>query len=505
MHKADTIYQGVLDKLKAGGRLKYKPSIKFDSAEAQLANEFSPNELETNLIARLIKEGCVEPVRLINKPILPLRGKISTRGGHALKRTDIPPLIDDFTRANQVGTVFVVQGGNRHITRYIQNKGPVVARDMKLVCASKASLATILRTVLDTQDLVASLSSDQASRIQAILSNFLALELASLQEKSKKLNGKKLTESTLRDQQLFTLLELFCSTTIQTPFAYPTDDSKLFEEFNTMHDMLEQDTIVIPYLEIVRILLERTRLRKLLANEERAIFIDDLFYRGRTLFTIACILKAFDINPRNARLFTLCADRVSHNLRSDYITVLNNDVLYPFENSMRTERGYWQRVHGRFVFIDLENFWQYLVLTVDTTTSMEIYEVWQALLEELWIQLPPNRLTKKMTYALLWYLVFHKAYDLPIDLASLTDQRGEGIGYCVPYARIIDNFISQEEAVDKRSAFKEDVRKTVKDIFIIDRKDSAAFAKLVAYYQSHTNTIDYEGLNFMFDIYDYGI
>ncbi|MGH7157464.1 MAG: hypothetical protein ACREGD_00070 [Candidatus Saccharimonadales bacterium] len=504
MRKTDTAYQDVLNKLKERGRLKLKPSTKLDFAETQSAGKFSPNELETSLVMQLIKESCVEPVPLVNKPLLPLRGKISTRGGYALKRSDIPPLLDDFLKANQADTVFIVQGGNRHITRYIQSKGRV-ARDVKLVCASKASLATILRTILDTQDLVKPLSSDQAGRIQVVLSNLPAAELASLREKSKKLYGKKLTDGTLRDEPLFALIELFCSATIQTPFAYPTDDSKLFEEFNAMHDMLEQDTIVIPYLEIVRILLERTHLRKLLANEERAIFVDDLFYRGRTLFTITCILKAFDINPRNTRLYTLCADRVSHNLRSDYITVLNNDVLYPFENSMRTERGYWQRAHGRFVFIDLETFWQYLALTVDTTTSMEIYEVWQALLEELWIRLPSNKLTKKMTYALLWYLVFHKAYDLPIDLSSLTDQRGEGIGYCVPYARIIDNFISQEEAVDKRSVFKEDVRKTVKDIFTIDEKDNVAFAKLVAYYQSHTNTIDYEGLNFMFDIYDYGI
>jgi hypothetical protein len=500
----DVAYIELVSKLRARGNLSSGLAVRPLLPDELLIEAFLPNEFETHCTIELIKKRHIKPVSPANKPLLPLRGRISSRGGYALKRSDIPRMLNDFLYDNPVNTIFVIQGGNRHITRYIRDQHQAKPFDMKLMCASKASLAVILSTIIGTEDLLMQLSKDQTDRVLATLRTLAESNTQILQRRSEELFGTTITQAVLRKKALHSLLQLFCEATIYTPFVYPTDDSMLSNEFKAMHDMIEQDAIAIPYLNIVRILLERTHLRQLFVADDRLVFIDDLFYRGRTLFTIACILKVFDIDPRKAHLYTLCADRISHNLRSDYITVLDNNALYPFENSIRTERGYWQRAHGRFTFADLEEFWQYLALTVDASSSMRIYETWQTLLERLWLLLPPNKLTKKMNYALIWYFAFHKMHKLPIDLASLVDQRGEGIGYCVPYARIIDNFISQEEPVEKRLTFKDNIHEAVNGIWSIDAQNPRAFDAIVTYYRRHTNVIDYEGLQFIFDIYDYG-
>lgn len=192
-------------------------------------------------------------------------------------------------------------------------------------------------------------------------------------------------------------------------------------------------------------------------------------------------------------------------LNCKYIQVLKKDLLYPFENSIRTERGYWVDNGQYFEFKDMEVYWNLLFYYVDKTHTNIIYEQWQSLLEDFRISINKPKLNRKIIYDLTWLLVYFESIGSEFILISTIDQKAYKSGYSVPYVRLIDQFISQEETVFKRWRFKNHIKEIVEKILITSKLDNVLFTKLITYYNQFKHEIDFEGLKFIFDIHESGI
>jgi hypothetical protein len=441
---------------------------------------------------------------ILNQEFMPLRGKNGKIIENALKRTDIPMLLDTFINKNKTDEIFVVQGGNRFISKYLSSQYPKKIYNLKLLCVSKVKFSIILNTIITQRERYSGINHSQAFKISKLIDKLDSSKKAQILKRFKLQSSKILNPEILKDCSLKILIDIFGNFILKTPFSYPFDDSKIEAEFTTMMNIIEKNQINIPNSEILNIILEETIFAKKLLNSKKSVFIDDLFYRGRTLYTIVSIAKVFNYPANKIKLYTLCADRVSKSFGNRHIKTLDKKSIYPFENSIRTERGYWYNQGEYFVFLDLEVYWEYLDRVCDKSISMAVYEIWQDMIAHFHSLLEEIELSTETKFALIAYFVFHKAHNIEIDQDALADQRGSNIGYCVFFARIVDKFINQEEPAPLRWEYKNKVKKLASRIIELLGSNSQYFQPLVTLYQKNHREIDYERLKFIFDTYDYG-
>jgi uridine kinase len=299
------------------------------------------------------------------------------------------------------------------------------------------------------------------------------------------------------------LLKLLAADTVACPFRPITKDENLETEFAEAVGLMDNDALPIINVDAIRKVLEGTELQRAFAETDELHFLDDLFYRGRTLYSLAVVVEAFGGDAKSIRLTSLCCDMKSTNLTSPYHKVLNPSKLYTFENSIRTEQGYWQDVGDRYVFTDMANYWDLLRMQVDGQESLTTYTEWQTKIRtwyEAYVERGATEVDMSLVGPLIWLRVYHDAFGLDMSIEKIVDQKGYRIGACVPFAQLIDRFVSQEEPVEVRSAFKAEIADILNSIQAASLLTPNGYQDLTEFYVQNQRDIDYNGLSFMFEV-----
>ncbi len=90
-------------------------------------------------------------------------------------------------------------------------------------------------------------------------------------------------------------------------------------------------------------------------------------------------------------------------------------------------------------------------------------------------------------------------FGLNLNIEKIIDQKGHRIGACVPFAQLIDRFVSQEESVEARLDFKSKIRSILSSIQSSKAEKADGFEELKAFYARNQQAIDYHGLSFLLE------
>lgn len=244
-------------------------------------------------------------------------------------------------------------------------------------------------------------------------------------------------------------------------------------------------------------MLKDTRLAYSLQKAKSIQCIDDLFYRGRTLYSLATILKAFGADPRKIKLTTIACDEKSRNLHTPYSKTLNRSALYPFENSVRTEQGYWQDIGDMHIYTDMGAYWEFLHES-NSDKSNNAYVNFIAVCNKWFTKNVDTALNNTLVFPLVWLIVYHKRYNIPINVPKVVDQKGYKIGACAPFVELLHHFVSQEETVAVRRNFKHSISYALQSIEDAIQKNPVDFDRLIQEYRSQERQIDYGSLTKLF-------
>jgi uridine kinase len=437
---------------------------------AELLELNLPNMYEVGLTTKLIDDEVLEPKRPI--PVCPpLPGRYTTRVGERLGRDELLPLVDEWLDLSADCPRFLVQGGNRYISHYLAEL-QIPMQDLKIMSIDKAPFYNQLMTILsahERNELLDATNFNMVTRSRAIDDS---------------------TQCTRAD-----LLRQFADETLPSPFHSPTRDEDLEIEFDTAIQHISDGSLHVPNLDVIQKILQGTKLAQSLNTDTELHFLDDLFYRGRTLYSLAAIVMAFGGDPQKIKLTTLCCDIKSRQLTGPYHQVLADNKLYPFENSIRTEQGYWQDVGDMNVFTDMGVYWEFLHNTLGENKTSKTYEAWQAQMKAWQEHFVLDGDDPTISMPLIWLSVYLKAFSIEPNIDKIMDQKGYRIGACAPFAQLIDRFISQEEPVEERLKFKHQVRTTLESIQEAALVNPDGFNELVQTYLKYRHHIDYGGLS----------
>lgn len=397
----------------------------------------------------------------------PYPGRFTTREGVRLQRTELLPLVDSWIDATTSSQRVIIQGGNRYISAYLSTRG-INHTNMKVMSIEKAPLKVHLMTLLSDEEL------------------------------EEKIVIKEATEPPHTRRYL---LQKYAQQTVESPFSPSVKDDSLSANIAEAIQRIDAMDFAIEHLSILREIMVHTRVGTVLASGQTIECIDDLFYRGRTLYTMAILAYICGGNPQNIHTTTIGCDMNSVAIATHYHSVLRPGILYPFENSIRSEKGYWQYEDDRYVFVDLCRYWQILGKSVTSPSdSMRLYDEWSTRgrewLEQHNISTATTGLTPAMLLSLLGLSVFCSASDVRVSIDTLVDQKADNLGPSAFFANYIDNYISQEETVESRASFKQKVRDTFTRIFQAN-SNSLTYTKLVDHYKQHNIAIEFSALQFL--------
>ncbi len=412
----------------------------------------------------------------------PRPGSNTFASGERISKSELMTTVDRWVDDTTAGHRVVIQGGNRYVSEYILALGEDYT-DMKLMSIEKAPLSVQLLTLLSDDEKDEELSESTF--------NFIAQS-----QEDTGLIHKGMTRGEV--------VSILAGYSVPGPFKHVTDDSQLSQELDKCIEMIETIEERLPSLALIQAVLRGTRLAEILASDKPVHFIDDLFYRGRTLFTLAVVLKAFGGTLQKDCLSTIGCDPKSRALESPYHKVLLPNKLYPFENSVSTELGYWQQSDRGYAFIDLREHSKQLYENFGgRELNTEVFTVWEELIREWCVKhqigVESKFVTDKLPGYLLWFKLEAIMNGNEVDVDRLVDQKGSNSGPSVSFAHILDNFISQEEPVDNRLEFKEALRIMIAQIDKIIKTQPDELESLLKYLQEHLPEINILGINKLVD------
>ncbi|TXG77989.1 hypothetical protein E6P97_00550 [Patescibacteria group bacterium] len=415
-----------------------------------------PDMDETALMADSIQSGTT--ARQFAKVSVPIPGRYSNRNGQKLENSELLDLVDTWLDGSDGQARFVIQGGNRYISSYLSGEG-IDAFDIKLSSISKAPLKHHLRTIV---------GNDTSALAEAV------------------------SQPTLLDQ--------YASGTVASPFSPVTRDEDLATELATAVRLMQHDGISIPYRNELQRALKDTEFAQRLSSSEELHFIDDLFYRGRTIYALGVLVVLFGADPSQIRLTAIGCDPKSKQLSTPYHHVLRDDVLYPFENSVRTEQGYWQDTGERYEFTDMGAYLEYRHQGLRTSPeqAVDAYETFRHDTIKWTETVLEEGLDETLVFPLAWLLLYHEAHGLAIDTDKLVDQKGYKIGASAPFVALLDRFVSQEETVEVRLHFKQQIRRQLAQLQVSAQETPSDYRRLVQSYVEQKGEIDYGYLSQIF-------
>jgi hypothetical protein len=313
---------------------------------------------------------------------LPYRGQNGSTKEPVLLREEVPVLLERFASETTGQHTCVIQGGNRYISCYLELvlRRPVYS--FKLLDVSKVRLNVVLNTLLQSDERVAKLNvSTQEAVLGALtqLSEPTRTELADILTS----RGYESMDEFVKSTTTAGAINLFARSQLASPFSYPADDRKIRQEFASVSQFATEVVAGVEERFLLREILRNTEFFRLVHDDQKHIaYLDDVFYRGRTFFALLVLSLLLDVSTERWNLYTLCADRVSKNIYVDGINVLKRGVLYPFENSIRTEGGYWEEQPDCFVFRDM---WEYMasLALLQKLSNPGLMRRWRSLIKNL--------------------------------------------------------------------------------------------------------------------------
>ncbi|MDX9892833.1 MAG: hypothetical protein RB292_00275 [Patescibacteria group bacterium] len=442
-----------------------------------------PETIDVALVKILADKKFIASPSRQNPSPLPQTKVISNHRGKLISPTEVVKTLNQFVKKHRLANIFVVQGGNRYIeTIFKQAKTKV--RSVKLICLSKVKISTILNSLISPDERVSKLTSGQQASILTkikLLTNNERLKLTRLVANQ---YPRISINDLLEYENLNGLINLFANFKVATPFSYPADDRQITTEFRQSINIIDQPRFTTAWHDIIKIIFENTEFYQTIKSS-KIIFFDDVFYRGRTFFTISVLMKIFGVGPKHWQLVTICSDIQSRHINHPQITVIKPDRLYPFENSIKTERGYWSIVTGGnfFKFYDLNEYYSYLSL-LDPRQGINQTD-WLKIQKKIIAQIPGCKLPTATKISLLNFFIFKLAYRQNLGVKYLVDQRSQDLGWCVPLVELIDSFIPQDKAAWQRWRFKQEIAKYLDALKRISKKDDTIKQAASIYRQNH--------------------
>lgn len=460
-------------------------------------HELLPHEIEVDIFDALLNKGFIGQTKQQNNVIpLPRRGEFHTTKESVLQQTDIPPILDNFLQTNREKNIFVIQGGNRYITSYLHANLAPSLHNIKLLDIGKVKLNVVCNTLLSVSERVSPLSSKQIELIVQEFKSLPAVKQITIESLVIK-NGFISLVDYLTYASLAEVINIFGDFTISTPFSYPADDRKITKEFAAIPEHFQQTVSALNEGKILQILLSNTYFHSTLTDTARAtVFIDDVFYRGRTYYTLCILTHLFGSKETTWEMHTLCADRVSKHISTNKIVVYRKNLLYPFENSIITEQGYWEEKDTNFLFRDLQLYHNYLkAIQENKSDPTAIIQTWARHLEEIANRISRTSISKITLKILVSMYLFTKAHKLTLHPTAILDQRAKGLGYCLPYVQLLSVWINQEEPRWKRQQYKDKITLGIKTLITADQGSlKELFTTASDFYLEHQELLDYKSL-----------
>lgn len=288
---------------------------------------------------------------------------------------------------------------------------------------------------------------------------------------------------------------------MRSPFSPISDDSKVVSEFSQMEETLERNLNNFEATPIVKLIFSGTQFFNAVTDpDKKVVFIDDVLYRGRTFFTLSLILSLLGVDRDQWKLVCLCEYEVSSQINNPNIETLNKEKRYQFENSLETERGYWEENDHHFSYRDMDDYFRYLcVLHQDENENTDLINArWDSKLEnfaQLVIREMQLPLSTDVIKDCLGFFIFCIHFGIPIDLAAIADQRAKNIGYSVPFVRMVNSFISQEAPDQERAMFKQSMKQLFTQLTEkTNRELDPEFKDAFDFYAQFATLIDYNYL-----------
>lgn len=456
-------------------------------------SEILPYEIEMKIFHGLVNNKFINIKYSDNTVGFPKQKTGTTITEPVLDSKEISILLDKFYAKNNNKNIFVIQGGNRYMSSYLSAKKNCVTNEIKLLDLGKIKFYAALSTLLSASERVSLLSRVQK---KYVLKYFKKLT----KNKQKTLNEAIIQHGFtslfyfLDYASVGEIIRVFCNFTITTPFTYPADDRKIRKEFKTIIDYAQATISNIEEKNIIKILLNNTKFYNILAkSNKKTAFLDDVFYRGRTYYAVLIITLILDIPQNDWLFYTLCGDRISNHINTARIKILKK-VLYPFENHIWTELGYWEEKNNFFEFRDLKVYHDLLAISsnnIDNTDNV-IYQ-WKKIVDHIMTKLKLTERTP-INRILIEFYLFCKVHKININLSAIIDQRAKTIGYCIPYIKLLSVWINQGEMRWKRQTFKNKILNNFEKVnSILNNKHSQAEA--AKFYMHNKKIIDLDFLN----------
>ena len=378
----------------------------------------------------------------------------------------------------------VVQGGNRYISSFLAGFG-LDSRYIKLACISKTRLSTFVYSMLEPADRALALNSDQEDEL-----------MAWKQLRRRHVRSRRASGLTVGDAAL-----LLGDCMIPVPFSYPADDRRIRSEFGEAAAILSdrsarQLCTVDEAGALFCSLLGHTKFWDWLQRaDEDLLFIDDTFYRGRTFYAAGIIARLLSRKDR-WKFLALTADRVGRLVVHPRLIIGSRQSLYPYENSIATEAGYWDLLGEQYVWRDLVMYANLLSEEVRNAwvDAYAVRSIWRRMMMDVLAPLHHSPDIGEIVLALFELAIACAVEGRQMDVASLQDQRGWGLGYSAAFASVMMHWIAQEEPRWKRQRYKDWVARMLLRMNALVEERHARDV-LLAYYRENATALEYSLLS----------
>jgi hypothetical protein len=427
---------------------------------------------------------------------LPESAKDMSHSPGMLRRDELVALIANLRDKIVDGAVAIVQSGNRYLYEYVKASSALPVCNIKMTSLAKCPPYKTLNTLLTSRERQAALPKECIDELHAASDELSAANRGCIHTSCRSSFGdigKLYRCGTTGD-----VIQALCNVPLQLPFTEPTHGQTRFHEMTTTLGQVRAGESVLCTDRLLSVILARCSLARLLASSRTVSIVDHVIYRGRTLYAMAWIMRL--LNIENWSFYALCADSLAASVQWHRATILAPGRLYPYENSIATEGGYWDEVESHFEFRELREYQRFLHGSLGAVAVSgefpQVIACWQRLVTDLdaLVTLPLEN--KEFRLALIVMLVHAKALGRCIPLAALQNQRASNIGYCPHWATYCEKYICQTNDLKIRDSFNQNVAKSVLLINgLLSGTGAELGAKAVQFYTQHRLRIDYFALD----------
>jgi hypothetical protein len=434
------------------------------------------------------------PVR-IPSASLPQHPTCPSGSSNVLTRDHLRSLLDDLRNLLSNCTVVIIQSGNRYIHAFFDLSGHPDVHSIKATSLAKCPPFKILNSLLTPAERQGSLPKQTVEEMLVAFESLPAETRGSITTAS--LPGFENISDLLRYGTTAEVVQALSSVPFELPFTEPSNDTTRPSQMKKVLAQISLDAPTLPTDQMLSTILRNSTFARSISRGDRPIaFVDHLFYRGRTLLTISWLMQILRIPPKHWRLYALCADEVAASFQNDRLTILAPATLYPFENSIATEGGYWDEVASHFIFRDLWHYYRLLRATTDSAPpspeSSGTITLWMQHLREIDRLASVQLENEDFRLSLIGVLIHSKAIGSPLPLETLSDQRAYNLGYCTPFASFCLGYICQSIPASVRRVFNDNVTQsaTVYNKILSSADANHVGRKAVHFYKENRRRID---------------